>query len=406
MVRYLLDSGAEVNAYRIYEPHTPLGKAIDSGKLEIVGYLIDRGASTTCQIYGEDIFEYCSLQSREMYRLLLKKLDHSSSRVTVGDIIHEAQKGPRALSTYLKRHCESVSQHQLEKALYESINYSKYRAMKSLLESGVDASGTTLDEPPLMVASLRYGGRALEDCQLLIDAGADVNVPGLLTRVVEEGDFEVLSLLVNNGADIEIFGPEALERAIKEEIEAVALLLDEGTPINDVGIVLNGLQAAAESGNIELAQYLIERGADVNAPAGAEAGRTALQAACEGGNAEMVMFLLGKKADVNAPPASVDGITAIDAAITRIDEKIFRLLLDHGAQLYRRDRPTNILHKLIKMDKTNLVRLVLETGIDANQMSAGKEGRTPLQLAAERGNLEIAKVLIDHRVEVNARPAY
>jgi ankyrin repeat protein len=202
-----------------------------------------------------------------------------------------------------------ASQKQLETALYESINRFDYdiKTTLVLLDWGVDPNGLTLDEPPLSLAAICDKEEAIHVSQHLINAGASVNVPGLLFRAVEESKFDLLCILLDAEADLNEFGPEALEIAVlEEEIEAVALLLDRGAAINAVGKRLSPLQAAASLKTLDLVQYLLDRDADVNTPACGHAGRTALQAACHSGNFDMVTFLLANKADVNAAPAVSD----------------------------------------------------------------------------------------------------
>jgi ankyrin repeat protein len=158
---------------------------------------------------------------------------------------------------------------------------------------------------------------AISVSQHLLNAGANVDIPGLLCRVVEESQFDLLCILLDAGADVNEFGPQALERAIvQKETEAVALLLDRGVPIDAVGDKLSPLQAAASLGTLDLVQYLLDRGANVNTPANRHAGRAALQAACKAGDFEMVTLLLVNGAEVNAAPAVSDGFTALEAAMT------------------------------------------------------------------------------------------
>ncbi len=69
------------------------------------------------------------------------------------------------------------------------------------------------------------------------------------------------------------------------------------------------------SGYVEFAQYLIERGADINAPASAVRGRTALKAAAEEGDLEMIALFLEQHVEIDTPPALPQGLTALEAAL-------------------------------------------------------------------------------------------
>src|SRR6266536_1758486 len=86
---------------------------------------------------------------------------------------------------------------------------------------------------------------------------------------------------------------------------------------------------AAYSGNIEIVQYLLERGADVNAPAHDDAGMTALQAAAIQGYLPIALWLLQEGADVLAPGAKKNGRTALDGAAEHGRLDMLQLLLNH-----------------------------------------------------------------------------
>ena len=417
MVKFLLENGADVNKVCGNNPNlpTPLAAAVwHQPNYDIVSLLLDRGANIQCYVDNEDLLEYLSLNDYKLYQFILKKIGREETLLTTGDILKAAQKGTNIFLKFLSCNEEKVSQHHLEKALYESIKQSEYSigTTLTLLEADVDPNGTTLDEPPLIAVALR-GDESVYLAQHLIDAGASVDIPELLCHAVEYGTFELLCLLLDAGACVEEYGPQALEMAILEEkAEAVALLLERGTAINAIGNEFCPIQAAGWVGSLELAQYLLDRGADINAPAYRHIGRTALQGACFRGKMEMVTFLLEKGADVNADPAVTEGLTALEAVLKAsmdiaIKTKLFRQLLEHGSKVSRPNgRPNPILHTLIKDNLLDLLDVALKAGADPNQMTRGTGGRTPLQFAAERGRLEAAKVLVAHGALVNSPPGY
>jgi ankyrin repeat protein len=58
---------------------------------------------------------------------------------------------------------------------------------------------------------------------------------------------------------------------------------------------------------------LMEKGADVNAPASEYDGRTALRVAADGGHTGLVKMLIEKGADVNAPTSERGGRNVLPA---------------------------------------------------------------------------------------------
>ncbi|KAF4630479.1 hypothetical protein G7Y89_g7654 [Cudoniella acicularis] len=397
MVKLLLENGANVNISCFASTSPAISEAVsESPVMEIVDLLLEHGADIKCSVHGQDLLDYVSLNHRDIYRLILDKRGGTIASVTVGDILEAAHKGSRPLSEYLDHHRGSVTQKQLETALCESIkrSFDDINSTLALLECGVDPNGLTLYEPPLLVVATCDQEIAVGVAQHLVNAGANVNVPELLSRTVEQSNFDLLYVLLDAGADLSQYGPKALEAAaLAEEVEAIALLLDYGAPINDIGESLSPFQAAASLRTIDLAQYLLDRGADVNTQAWGHGGRTALQAACE--------------------TSVSDGVTALEAVLTysvegAVKEKLFKLLLDNGAEVcYANGRiGKGILHKIVQQGLKDLIEIALDAGADINKMSSGKEGRTPLQLAAELGRLDIVQMLVVHDALVNASPAH
>jgi hypothetical protein len=102
----------------------------------------------------------------------------------------------------------------------------------------------------------------------------------------------------------------------------------------------------------------------------------------------MVNFLLAIEADVNAAPALSEGFTAVEAVISSdaeaaVKAKLFKLLLDNGAEVSHANGRSSkgIIYTIVREGLSDLLEIALNTGADTNQMSRGKEGRTPLQLA-------------------------
>jgi len=118
---------------------------------------------------------------------------------------------------------------------------------------------------------------------------------------------------------------------------------------------------AARSNDIKQIETLINKGTDVN-EAEPLTGATALYwAICKNVSLETVRFLLDKGADVNK--GITNGWTPLLVAVYNGNAKMVKLLLDYGADITGREPMGN---------------------------------RTPVQLAEEKGNAAIARMLRDH----------
>jgi ankyrin repeat protein len=71
---------------------------------------------------------------------------------------------------------------------------------------------------------------------------------------------------------------------------------------------------AAEAGNLEKVNLLLDAGANINREPANKGGPTALQAAAAAGELNIVVLLFNGGAKVNAEPATEKGQTALEAA--------------------------------------------------------------------------------------------
>jgi hypothetical protein len=112
-------------------------------------------------------------------------------------------------------------------------------------------------------------------------------------------------------------------------------LLEEKIDVNAVfGIIQHTpLQIACGEGEKEIAELLLQSGADANAPPAKESGATALQFAAIKGSLGIAVLLLRYGAHVNAPAAEVDGRTALEGAAEHGRIDMVQMLLNAGASV-------------------------------------------------------------------------
>ena len=101
------------------------------------------------------------------------------------------------------------------------------------------------------------------------------------------------------------------------QLDMVQLLIDRGANVNlpaTRGVKRTPLQKAAEVGSRAIIKLLLDYGAEVNAAPAERGGGTALQLACTGGYIGIAELLLEYGANLAVPPSKVDGRSPIEGA--------------------------------------------------------------------------------------------
>ena len=221
---------------------------------------------------------------------------------------------------------------------------------------------------------------------------------------------------------------DVADAAMRGNQEAVRSLLDRKADVN--APQLDGTTAlhwAVEADDLELADLLILRGANVSAAN--RDGATPLLLASVNGKAAMIERLLQAGADPNAA-LSRYGDTALMLAARTGNRDAIKVLLDHGAQVNKQETwgGTSALMWAVSERHPAAVKLLLEHGADVNARSKfvpsttgrGFEGTTPvatnpgqpeefssgrltpLLFAAREGDWESARLLVAAGADVNA----
>ncbi|KAJ5191229.1 ankyrin repeat-containing domain protein [Penicillium cinerascens] len=335
LLELLVKNGARVNVTGGYGLRSPLRETARADWFKGVAFLLRHGANvndTPLEIAASDecvdelmspLGWAISNNSEGMVELLLRHgadvlatamLDgiHSQNALTYA-LTGESSLG---LINLLLAKVQDLEKHPLwEDALklaLENIHHVAIDVCYMILEK------TSSMPPPLRSKSIQNGwnalytlcldedeGELLEITDRLIKLGVDVDYrrgdrSTLLQRIAGQGYYESCCFLVGHGATINTPATQhygtPLQEAIKHrEVEVAAFLLEHGADVNalpadDRGVT--ALQAASMNGMLGMAVQLLECGADVSAPAAPKDGRTAIDAAAEHGHLDMVQLLL------------------------------------------------------------------------------------------------------------------
>ena len=226
---------------------------------------------------------------------------------------------------------------------------------------------------------------------LLVARGAvtKAGATKLLFVAAEEGCVPLAEVAIANGGDVNASegkdqeGWTPLTEASQEgQTEIVKLLLANGA---DVTVNWGGMTPLHQASNREIAEALVAHGADTRAKD--KVGRTPLNTVPDAGAMEVLLQKGGwEKRDISR---------GLNCGVYTGNAEIMRVLLDHGADINIRDRQgrTSISWAAQYGFKESL-KLFLERGADITIKD--NEGQTPLDWAVTMGNNEAAEILKAH----------
>ncbi|CAF3711263.1 unnamed protein product, partial [Rotaria sordida] len=228
---------------------------------------------------------------------------------------------------------------------------------------------------------------------------------------LQQGHEKVVAILLENDSKGSKVRLPALHIAAKKNDTKAAALLLQGDNQPDLNYKGGGfvncttksgftpLHIAAHYGNLEVAQLLISRGADVNYAASQNI--TPLHVASKWGKANIVQLLLEKGAQIDVK--TKDGLTPLHCAARSGHDQVVDLLLENGAPFGAKTKNgLSALHMAAQGDHVDAARILLyykSTLVD----DVSSDYLSPLHVASHCGNYNVAKLLCERRADVNAK---
>jgi ankyrin repeat protein len=165
---------------------------------------------------------------------------------------------------------------------------------------------------------------------------------------------------------------------------------------NGKGVTL--MHYAAQEGSVEIIKLLLRHSAHYDTLN--RDGITPFYLACQNGFFEIANILI-QLPNVNINVITVKGCTPLFAASQEGHLDIVKLLLSHKASLHSRTVATSAtpLHVASQMGHKAVVEELIAAGSDVDAF--GIHGSTPLIIALQRLNVEIAKILIAAKANVS-----
>jgi hypothetical protein len=159
------------------------------------------------------------------------------------------------------------------------------------------------------------------------------------------------------------------------------------------------MHAAVDEGHANIISLLVEHGANMEARTSNIDRGTPLNRAAWGGRLEIGQYLLDRGADINARDCDLS--TPLIQAVAEEHVEFARMLLDRGADINARDNylRTPLIHAVFVRRRMEIARMLLERGAEIDAQ-AGRGG-TALSSAVASGNTEAMQLLLEHGADVN-----
>jgi ankyrin repeat protein len=258
-------------------------------------------------------------------------------------------------------------------SVIQAVKDSNTAAVRSLLKNGANANAKEADGTTALHWAADRDDLAIAD--LLIKAGADV-------KAVNRYGMNPLLVACNNGS------AALVERLLKAGADPNSALPEGET----------ALMTAARAGKAEVIRALYRAGADVNAKESWH-HQTALMWAAGNNNPAAIEMLKEVGADLNG--RSEGGFTALLFAARDGRLEAAKMLLKLGANVNDTIQPLNVEKAAPRMGfgNGNVVEVYNRT---AGARPAGPEGTSALVLAIENIHFELAKYLVEQGADANA----
>ncbi|HMJ08479.1 MAG TPA: ankyrin repeat domain-containing protein [Pyrinomonadaceae bacterium] len=247
---------------------------------------------------------------------------------------------------------------------------SEYRTATASAEGLYDFAGLPPGSYDVKAEAGGFDSRDMTDIYVsdgsAVRRDAQLRLPQVSEVVQVGGDIEVETFTMGLMAISESHNP-LVQAVLNEDLEEVKARILMRARVNVRDKAYDGitpLHAAVETGNVEIAQYLLSRGAKIN-------GRDLLR------RTPLMML------DQDASP------------------ELFQLLVTYGARVNLVDKERNtVLHHFAAYDEqTDMIRLLISYGVDVNAVN--REGKTALMIAAENESESNITALIQSGADPN-----
>jgi ankyrin repeat protein len=236
-------------------------------------------------------------------------------------------------------------------------------------------------------------------------------------------------LIATKTPSVEVFAAQLLVSAARlGELGVARTIINWGVDVNGLaqnhqGVKKTALKEAVQSRNTTLVRLLLDAGANPNThDEQCEAGKTPLRTAITGyrSDLEIAEMLIKRGADVNTHTDTYGSWTLLTEAVRDGDIDAVRVLLAAGARVNDVGDETALQIAVTGYEFDEIVQLLLDAGADVDCPAGNAYAdycrkaameyrysffRTPLQRAVSANDVEMCQIILEAGADVNGFPA-
>ncbi|MEX2243820.1 MAG: ankyrin repeat domain-containing protein [Fimbriimonadaceae bacterium] len=263
-----------------------------------------------------------------------------------------------------------------EPVIRQAIKYAKVEVLKLFVEAGADLSYCDAHGYTAMIDAAYRQKERLPVIEFLISQGADVNArttynETAIRTAYQFGDYETVKALLAAGADDSQLGWDDVIRAVaigsRQDVETALARSSEVRALDSNG--MSAIQVALRKGDLELAELLLQHGA--NPARQSSKGASSIACSIESGSPVVLEWALRHGCDINEHDKF--GNPVLGSAVSSGNIEIVRFMLEHGADPNAGDTLDSVLQNAPTRE---IVELLISSGADPANLD--NEGRRKL----------------------------
>jgi len=277
-VKVLLDQGAPIDAQVGNYRFTPLMAAVDHKGVDVLKYLLGKGAQVDlADSQGSTpLLHACNVNDVASVKVLLNAGANPNlgSKWNRFPLMYATENGnDEEVKALLANHADVNANCDQGPAIWWAISGDKLSTAKILLDAGANLNLPPLGNETTSYTSLEYAATRgnVSMVNLLLARGNDINNASsdsstILMVAAGSNKISLIEALLKEGAQIELKdneGKTALIRAsIRESNDAAHILIEHGADINATDVHgETALTYAGDSGDVDLVDLLRDKGA-------------------------------------------------------------------------------------------------------------------------------------------------